>query len=167
MTVLIRRATSADGEAIRKVHLRAFPTAMEAQLVERLVAHGDAVHSLVADDGAVVAHLLLSRMRAEADGQPLRALGLAPVAVVPDRQGEGIGSMLVEAAIVEARAAGEEILFLLGAPGYYGRFGFSTDAAEQFTSPYAGPYFQALVLANLAVPSSGIAEYAPAFGELG
>jgi putative acetyltransferase len=106
-------------------------------------------------------------MRAEADGRRLRALGLGPLAVIPGCQGEGVGSTLMKAAVAEARASGVEIIFLLGDPEYYGRFGFTVGAAAAFESPYAGPYFQALALVDLPPLSSGIADYAAAFAELG
>ena len=167
--VRVRAATPGDSAAIRDVHLRAFPTAAEADLVDRLVADGDGVISLAAEDDTIVGHVLLSRMSVEADGRPLRALGLAPVAVVPERQGQGIGSALVKAALSAAREQHEEIVFLLGEPEYYGRFGFDVATAAPFHSPFAGPYFQALLLEDLPKPTTatGTAEYAPAFAELG
>lgn len=140
---------------------------MEADLVDQLVADGDAVVSIVAEDNGIVGHVLLSRMNVVADERALDALGLAPVAVVPDRQREGIGSALVEAAVREAKSAGTQILFLLGEPGFYGRFGFTAAAAKPFESQYAGPYFQALPLVDLPPVRSGIAKYAPAFDDLG
>ena len=162
----IRPARPADSAGIRNVHLRAFPTPLEADLVEKLEADGDACFSIVAEDaGVIVGHVLLSRMTAEVDGQPLRALGLAPVGVVPDRQNQGIGGALVEAAVAAARESGEQLLFLLGEPDYYGRFGFTAERAQPFASPYA--YFQALALVELAPVKSGRASYAPAFAELG
>ena len=42
--------------------------------------------------------------------------------------------------------AGFGTIFVLGAPEYYERFGFSAAAAEGYTSPYAGPHFMALHL---------------------
>jgi putative acetyltransferase len=140
---------------------------MEADLVDQLVADGVAVVSIVAEDNGIVGHVLLSRMNVVADERALDALGLAPVAVVPDRQREGIGSALVEAAVREAKSAGTQMLFLLGEPGFYGRFGFTAVAAKRFDSPYAGPYFQALPLVDLPPVRSGIAKYAPAFDDLG
>ena len=163
----VRSATDADLGAIRTVHSQAFPTAAEADLVERLHADGDAAVSMVADDGGIVGHMLLSRMRVDADGRRIRALALAPVAVLPERQGQGIGSALVEASLAAAREQGAQIVFLLGEPEYYSRFGFDAATAAPFSSPYAGPYFQALLLDGLSLPASGTAEYAPAFAELG
>ena len=166
--VTVRPAEAGDAAAIRQVHLRAFPTSSEAELVERLERDGDSVISLVALDGdRLVGNVVLSRMSVEADGRSLYALGLAPVAVLPERQGQGVGSRLIGAGIDQARSCGAEILFLLGEPDFYGRFGFSTDAARPFASPYAGPYFQALPLnEDYRSPASGTAEYPPAFAAL-
>ena len=162
--VVIRPATPEDAAGIRHVHLSAFPTPAEADLVQELERAGDAVVSIVAEDEGIVGHVLFSRMEVRADGRPLAALGLAPVAVVQGRQSEGIGGALIEAGLSRASELGIDIVFLLGEPGYYRRFGFDASAAQPFASPYAGPYFQALPLAgDYARPRSGKAGYAPAF----
>jgi putative acetyltransferase len=167
--VSVRPAEPRDAAAIRAVHLAAFPTPLEADLVEALGRDGDVVISLVAERcGEILGHVLLSRMRVSGDGRPYRALGLAPVAVLPGFQSSGIGTALIESAIGIARASGEEILFLLGEPDYYRRFGFSAEAAAPFASPYAGPYFMALaVQPGVAVPRAGKADYPQAFSGLG
>lgn len=163
----VRPAEPGDEEAIRAVHIAAFPTSLEADLVEALVRDGEAIVSLVAETGGRIGgHVLLSRMRVEGDGRVWRALGLAPIGVLPGYQGSGIGGALIEAALAIARASGEELVFLLGEPDYYGRFGFSAETAAPFASPYAGPYFMALRLRDaLPLPRSGIAAYAPAFSD--
>ena len=166
--VEIRAAAPGDAQGIRHVLVSAFPTSMEAGLVERLGRDGAAVISIVAcDKGAIVGHILFSRMAVEADGRPVDALGLAPVAVLPERQREGIGSKLIVAGLRQACALGTEIVFLVGEPDYYRRFGFEAKTAKPFASPYAGPYFQAKPLRNdFGLPASGRADYAPAFAEL-
>ena len=165
---MIRPAAPEHAAGIRAVHEAAFPTPVEADLVEALVRDGDAVVSLVAErQGGIVGHVLLSRMTVTADGQELRALGLAPVGVLPGYQGGGIGAALIEGALGVARATGEEIVFLLGEPDYYRRFGFSAEAAAPFASPYAGPWFMALPLRpGFVAPEAGEAAYAPAFSGL-
>ena len=166
---MIRPAAPEDAAGIRAMHEAAFPTPLEADLVEALVRDGDAVVSLVAGrQSGIVGHVLLSRMQVTGDGRAFRALGLAPVGVLPGYQGAGIGSALIEAAVAIARATGEEIVFLLGEPDYYGRFGFSAAAAAPFASSYAGPFFLALALRpDFAVPAAGDAAYARAFADLG
>jgi putative acetyltransferase len=71
--------TEGHHAAIRRLHRESFPTGAEADLVDTLRSDGDAVLSLLAEEGgAVIGHALFSRMAA-----PFRALGLAPVAVLP------------------------------------------------------------------------------------
>ena len=98
---------------------------------------------------------------------PVRALGLAPVAVEPSRQNTGVGKRLIAAGLALAEAAGWQGVFVLGDPAYYGRFGFTADAAAGFESPYAGPYLMALPLgARRLAATDGEIAYAPAFSEL-
>lgn len=166
--MIIRAEQPGDETSIFAVNRAAFPTDAEAKLVDMLRSDGDLYFSHVAEtDGAITGHIALSPVDAVADGQPIKALGLGPVAVVPDRQLKGIGSQLIGAAIDWAQANDWQLIILLGEPKYYARFGFSVDDAKPFASPYAGPYFQALWLDEaVQKPQSGRAEYAPAFGRL-
>jgi len=158
----IRPERPGDEAAIAGMVERAFGRPDEARLIERLRADGDVAISLIAEaDGAIVAHVLLSRMDA-----PFRALGLAPVAVAPDRQQHGIGGALIRAALASARSDGWEAVFVLGEPAYYRRFGFSAELAAGFASPYAGPYLLALALAGPLPAAHGRIDYAPAFSAL-
>lgn len=156
----IRPEEAADYQAIHRLHVAAFPTPAEADLVERLRADGDLVLSLVAVmDGRVMGHVALSRMSA-----PFRALGLAPIAVDARERRRGVGELLIRDALNRARQGDWDAIFVLGDPAYYQRFGFSAAAAEGFVSPYAGPYLMALPLAAGGLPaSSGEISYAPAF----
>lgn len=159
----IRPETPADHAAIRAVITAAFARADEADLVEQLRHDGDAAISLVAEaDGVLSGHVLLSPMTA-----PFAALGLAPLSVLPAHQRQGVGNALMHAAIDAARATGAAAIFLLGDPAYYRRFGFSTEAAKPFASPYAGPHFMALPLVDPLPATHGAVAYAAAFGGLG
>lgn len=156
---VIRNEEPTDHAAVRAIIEAAFARPEEADLVDRLRSNGDREVSLVAVEGdEVVGHILFSRMDA-----PFRALGLAPVAVAPDRQRSGIGSGLIRAGLERARAAGWQGVFVLGAPGYYRRFGFDPPLAGGFASPYAGPHLMALSLGPGLPARSGRIEYAPAF----
>jgi putative acetyltransferase len=160
----IRIETPDDQADVRKLHLTAFPGPEEADLVDRLRGDGDAVISLVATDGDVlVGHVMFSRMSA-----PFRALGLAPVAVLPDWRGKGIAARLIENGITQAQKSDWAGIFVLGEPDYYQRFGFSVAKAEKFESAYAGPYLMALALRGSDLPCpSGRIDYASAFTALG
>jgi putative acetyltransferase len=160
MSIHTRAETSADHFAVRHIHQRAFGRDVEADLVEALRREGSVVLSFVAEEeGQILGHVMFSRMEA-----PFRALGLAPIAVVPERQGEGIGSLLIKAGLARARAEGWEGVFVVGEPAYYVRFGFDAKPASGFQSPYAGPYFMAIALQGPGLPcASGRVDYAPAF----
>lgn len=169
MSGLARAATPEDVAAIRAVLVAAFPTRAEADLVEAVRRDGDVECEFVWEEGGEVAgHVLLSRMSILADGNAIGAAGLAPVAVLPARQGEGIGSALIERALDEARTAGLEMIFVLGNPDFYRRFGFEAALARPFLSPFAGAHFQAIALREeFSLPKSGVADYAAAFAALG
>ena len=173
----IRQERPDDIEAIRRVQAEAFrrPDApegempMEAPLVDELRADADAWIpdlSLVAVDAddRVVAHVVCSRAWVGEGHQP--ALGLGPIGVLPELQGEGIGSALVRAAITIAEERLEPLIGLLGNPAYYGRFGFvrSTDHGIDAPDPTWGEFFQVRLLTDHDATISGTFRYAPAFG---
>ncbi len=161
--MIVRDETPADAAAVRRVVGAAFGQEEEADLVDALRASGDAVIALVAeDDGEVVGHIMFSKLQA-----PKRCVALAPVAVTPARQRQGIGSRLVRAGLARARRDGWRAAFVVGEPDYYGRFGFSAAAADGFETPYPKPYFMALALAPHALDAlAGPVVFAPPFRAL-
>ena len=138
----IRSATAADHAAISAVVAAAFGRSDEAGMVEASRAGGDALLEFVAvNGGAIVGHILFNRMTCAPD---LLVAGLAPLAVEPHSQGQGAGAALARRGLEACRALGVKACVVLGAPAYYGRFGF-TAAPATIASPYAGlPAFQAL-----------------------
>jgi putative acetyltransferase len=142
---MIRYARAADHAAIAEVVALAFGRVDEAELVARLRAAGDVLFELVSvEDGAVTGHILFSRLWAD---RAEMFAALAPLAVRPGLQGAGVGSALVRAGLENLREFGAHGVLVLGDPAYYGRFGFSADAAAQVSGPFAGlAAFQALTL---------------------
>ena len=165
MTV-IRSETGAELAAIRAVNQAAFEGPVEAELVDQLRAARDLILSLVAvEDGQVIGHCGFSRLIVQATDTAIPGVSLAPVAVLPAWQRQGIGGRLVEEGISRLRASSEALVFVLGAPAFYGRFGFSRSAAAAFHTPYDGPYMQALTLSPDA-PACGDVRYPSAFAAL-
>lgn len=163
VTTLIRDEQPEDVAAIHAVVTAAFGQPAEADLVDQLRVDGDSVISLVTvENGLIVGHVLFSKMSA-----PFRALALAPVSVLPDRQNGGIGSQLIRAGLERAEQDDWLAVFVLGEPEYYGRFGFDPALAAGFTSPYAGPYFIARALNGSLPATEGKIDHAPAFAALG
>lgn len=161
--MIVRDASADDHRAVRELLTLVFGgTRAEADLLQALRHDGDAAAELVAEaDGAVVGHVMLSRMSAA-----FPALGLGPLVVAETRQREGIGTQLVQAAVERAKVLGALAVFVLGDPAFYRRFGFSVRAAAGFTSPYAGPYLMALPLNGGPPVREGQVDYARAFADL-
>jgi putative acetyltransferase len=128
--ILIRTETPEEIAAVRVVEEKAFGRPAEADVVDRLRARGAVTLSLVAvDEGQVVGHVLFTPVdivSQAADGQEHRspAIGMGPVAVLPGRQKQGIGSRLIRAGLEEIRQGGHAAVVVLGDPRYYTRFGF-------------------------------------------
>ena len=159
--MIIRAETPADHAAIRAVVIDAFGGEQEAELVDGLRRDGALSVSLVAEvDGHLVGHVALSPLKS-----PPHAFALAPVAITSIRQRQGIGSALIREAIEIAAEEGADMIFVLGEPAYYQRFGFAPETAAPFPSPYAGPYFMALKLTSRDVPIEPVI-YADAFDRL-
>ena len=104
--------------------------------------------TLVAEqDGRIVGQLTCSFGELD-DDRRTRLVGVGPVAVLPERQGEGIGSLLMRSLIAAAGARGEQALILLGSPDFYGRFGFVAASSVEIDPPEPswGRYFQVRTL---------------------
>ena len=112
----------------------------------------------------VVGHVAFSRL--ELSASPVRAVALAPVAVLPAVQRSGIGTGLVREGLHGLAASGEDLVLVVGDPAYYRRFGFSPEHARGLTTPYDGPYLQALALAEAGREARGPVRYSPAFADL-
>jgi putative acetyltransferase len=140
--LVVRAERVADAAGIRTLHEAAFPTSAEADLVELVRASAGflADLSLVAElDGTVVGHILLSPVTLETGGGSESVLQLAPMAVVPAHQREGIGSALVIAGLDAAEVRDEPLVLVLGHPWFYPRFGFRPAITFGIRSPRAGP----------------------------
>ena len=162
----IRKEAEADFLEIAVLMRGAFGGHYEVELIEKLRAAGLMIVSLVAVcEGSVVGHILFSELTVEVDGRRVKATALAPMAVRPDRQRQGIGSELIETGLESLRDRGYEAVIVLGHPNYYPRFGFSSALTASLTAPFSGKAFMGFEL----VPGSlsgrkGSVKYPDAFG---
>lgn len=153
---------------MERVHRLAFGREAEARLVNALRDGGYARVSRVAQvRGEVVGHVLFHALQIVDGQRATEALSLAPLAVLPEHQRLGVGSQLVREGLEACRAEGGQIVFVLGEPAYYRRFGFSSELGARVQSPYAGEAFLALELAPGASDAvRGEVRYPPPFAEL-
>jgi putative acetyltransferase len=167
--ILIRDEIPADLATIYELNRLAFGRAVEAELVDRLRQHGKLLISLVAvEDGEVLGHIAFSRVWLVPATPGLSGAGLAPLAVLPERQGQGIGSELCRQGLERCRRLGLDYAILFGHPGYYPRFGFKPASQYHLTSKWPAPddAFMALELRPAALQAAGgMVEFEPEFDE--
>lgn len=161
--LVIRPSKPKDHPAIAAVETQAYGRKAEARLVEQLVPAPEHTLSLVAEcDGMVIGHILLTGIAA-----PLKAMAVAPLAVLPAYREMQVGSELVRNAIRIATQEGHEVLFVLGDNGYFERFGFSAPLADAFQVKWQGKRFMALELKpGSLVGKGGKLEYPEPFHAL-
>ncbi len=143
----IRKEQPGDASTIHEVTTAAFLDAPHADHTEQFIVRalrdaGVLSVSLVAEnDGDIVGHVAVSPVTVS-DGV-VHWYGLGPISVIPECQGQGIGSQLMRVALDELKAMGAGGCVLLGDPGYYHRFGFR--AVEGLVLPGLPPeYFMAV-----------------------
>jgi putative acetyltransferase len=160
-----------DRTAIRAVHEAAFGQDPEARLVDRLRSDGLIVASIVGImDEQVVASAVLSAITLTTLSGPIRAVALAPVAVMPLYHRRGLGTAVVAHGLRICAERGYEAAFVRGDPAYYSRFGFSAELARAVSSPYSegAIVWQALELCPPSRPwEEATAVYPAAFAIVG
>ena len=143
-TITIRETASADLAEIVRVHKEAFGYDKEAELTAELLGDASArpyLSLLALLDGKAVGHILFTRCRIEgAETAQNACYILAPLAVVPDCQRQGVGGMLIGKGLELLRERGAELIFVLGHKEYYPRHGFIPGAGKLgFPAPYPIP----------------------------
>lgn len=162
--MILRPETETDRAAIRALTAAAFDghphsDGSEPRIIDALRDAGALSLSLVAEsDGQMIGHVAFSPVEWPGQGD---WFGLGPVAVAPDRQGQGIGRQLIEAGLAELRRRGARGCVVMGEPDYYGRFDFVQDPRLTYPGP-PPEYFMALAFG--AVEGTGDVRYHPAFG---
>jgi putative acetyltransferase len=168
--VSIRQEGAKDLGAIREVNVEAFDRRDEADLVEALRESGAITISLVAERGrGIVGHILFSPVTVESAETTWTAQGLAPLAVRPADQGQGIGSAMVKAGLTWCLQQGHDVVFVLGHPHYYPRFGFvpSRPLGVRWEKDVPDEAFMVVELRDGALAGrQGIVKYHPAFGDV-
>ena len=148
----IRHSADADLDSICSVHEKAFGAKEGSEIVElvrELFVDETArpVLSLVAEaDEQVVGHVLFTRVLIEPSPIEVRAqilaplaVILAPLAVLPDAQNAGVGGDLIRQGLEQLASSGVGLVFVLGYPAYYTRFGFEPATRLGLLAPHPIP----------------------------
>ena len=168
--ISIREEKTEDIQAVREVNEAAFGEPTEANIVDKLRRRCEGLLSLVATDGdEVVGHILFSPATVESDNGVIQGMGLAPMAVAPVHQRNGIGTGLVERGLAILREQGCPFVIVLGHAEYYPRFGFEPASKYGLTSQWEGvpdEAFMILVFDQEAMKTvHGTARYRDEFNE--
>jgi len=165
MDLTVRCEEGRDWSSIYTVNEAAFGRADEANLVADLRRDGVVLASLVAEiNEQLVGHILFSRMSIETANGVIPAAALAPLAIVPEYQRQGVGGRLIRDGLDLLRKRGESIVIVLGHPDYYPRFGFSPERARLLESPFPPEAFMAMELTAGALDGiKGKVKYPAAF----
>ncbi|MEM9448302.1 MAG: N-acetyltransferase [Cyanobacteria bacterium P01_E01_bin.6] len=141
----IRHSTESDQVAISAIHRNAFGEEQGQEivaLVEALLDDETAtpVLSLVAEtDAILVGHILFTAAQLQPEDLEISVRILAPLAVLSDFQGEGVGGALIREGLKQLADSRVDLVFVLGHPDYYPKFGFQTAGILGFEAPYAIP----------------------------
>ena len=131
----IRQTDDSDFDDLLQVERMAFGQDAEAELVRNLLADPTArpLMSLLAfQDDRPVGHILFTAARADSVDAAL----LAPLAVVPTAQKQGIGGRLIDHGLGHLKDTGIGLAFVLGHPQYYPRYGFQPAGRLGFDAPF-------------------------------
>jgi putative acetyltransferase len=166
----IRQEKPEDVAAVRRVNELAFEQPAEADLVDKLRQACAEALSLVAVDDGVVGHILFTPVVTGSGARRVSGMGLAPMAVAPDHQRQGIGSELVRRGLDMLRQRGCPFVVVVGHPEYYPRFGFEPASARGLVSQWDGipdAAFMVLILdGHVMAGVSGVARYRQEFDEV-
>jgi putative acetyltransferase len=168
--IIVREERSEDIEAVRMVNETAFGQPAEANIVDKLRENCRDLLSLVAvQNGAVMGHILFSPARIEGERKTMRGMGLAPMAVLPAWQRQGIGTHLIQKGIEILKDRGCPFVIALGHPGYYPRFGFERASRYGIRSQWDGVPDEAFMISILDLAAlrglTGVARYRDEFDE--
>ena len=168
--IRIREEQPQDIKAIRKLNIRAFGQAQEADVVDKLRRTCNDLLSLVAViQNQVIGHILFSSAKIESGDRFVEGMGLAPMAVLPEYQRRGIGSELARTGIAKLKNRQCPFVIVLGHAGYYPRFGFEPASRYGIRSEWEVPddAFMILMLNESEMQAiSGVARYRPEFAEV-
>ena len=168
--IIIREEMKEDYDAIQTVNDRAFGTPEEGRIINKLREVCVDTLSLVAvSNEKIVGHIFFSPVTIDNEDEQIIGMGLAPMAVLPEFQNQGIGSMLVIEGLRRIKETNCPFIIVIGHIHYYPRFGFERASKHKLKCQWDGipdEAFMIMVLNKSALTGiSGVARYRSEFDE--
>ena len=166
--MIIRKEKSEDLQRIYEINEQAFKQKTESELIRKIRASKNFIPklSLVAvKNGRIVGHILFSKIKIKGEKE-YESLILAPIAVLPELQKQGIGRKLITEGLKKARELGFSSIIVLGHKDYYPKFGFEKASKWKIKCSFDVPdeAFMAIELNSGALKGkSGIIEFPKEF----
>lgn len=167
--VNIRKESINDIEIIGEINNLAFKGEGEAKLIAGIRESENFIPelSLLAEkDGEIIGHILFSIVYIETLEGEIPTLALAPMAVIPEFQNQGIGSLLVREGLKKCQELGYKHVTVLGHPNFYPKFGFVPSVSKEIHAPFKVPeeVFMVIELEKDSLTKiHGKVKYPPAF----
>ena len=155
--IAIRRSRGGDMPSINQLYPDAFPDEDLLPLVGQLLTEEPDILSLVAESDQAMAGHILFTLCGMTDSDTRAAL-LAPLAVAPECQRQGVGTALIREGLKQLQSAGIDHVYVLGDPAYYSRSGFRPETGVAPPYPLPNEYrdaWQSLSLGSAPRPDHG------------
>jgi len=170
MEIRIRQEVKEDHKRVYEITKMAFDQENESKLIEKIRSGPNFIPelSLVAEkDNEIVGHILFSKIKIVGESE-YETLMLAPIAVIPELQKQGIGGKLIKNGIEKAIELGFDSIIVVGHKDYYPKFGFQKASKWGIKCPFEVPdgAFMAIELTENALENkAGVVQFPEEFME--
>jgi putative acetyltransferase len=168
--VTVRKEETKDSDAIRRVNDKAFENLAEGKVIDKIRSSDAEILSLVAEkEDKIVGHIFYSTAEIKSKNSTIRGMGLAPMAVLPEFQKQGIGKMLIQESLNMLRKEEHAFIIVLGHEDYYPKFGFEKASKYGIKCQWDGVPDEAFMIMNLDQEKmkgvTGLAKYRDEWNE--
>lgn len=162
--ISIREENKNDLVKIKEINNKAFDQPQEGNVIDKIRESDSEILSLVAEiDGNLVGHIFYSEAEIECNNKKLKGMGLAPMAVLPKYQKQGIGKKLINESLKMLKKKPVPYIIVLGHEDYYPKFGFEKASKYGIKCQWDGVPDEAFMIMILEIEKMtnihGIAKY--------
>jgi len=168
--ITIRPENKEDLSTIKNVNDEAFGQPEEGNVINEIRKSDSQILSLVAEiEGSIVGHIFYSEAKIDCNNVSIKGMGLAPMAVLPEYQKQGIGKKLIIDSLEMLNTKDIPFIIVLGHEEYYPKFGFEKASKYDIKCQWKGVPDEAFMIMildkEIMAGVSGVATYRKEFDE--